>query len=241
MEQSLGFHAIQGDTMVKLFPNSWPVDSLPPPTADLFAVASRKGFVAAASPDTLVLSKTETIRKAFTSDATPIHTDGSVKILPFSPELSIPLPRLSQVMFNSNEEYLIVCAEEGGGMRVYRTDELSQGKTEAAFQIATNGISVRSLVPNPSPDFSDFVAVVLTGGQLLLADLNERKLVQGENGQVIKEGVSCVSWSVQGKAIVAGMGNGTILQMRASGSLMAEIPRPPGLEGDQHGKCLNFI
>lgn len=235
MTQTLGFNALQSNTYLKILPNDWPADSLPPPTANLLSIASRKGLLAAASPDTLVVCKTDSVRKAFTAKVQPINDKPEAKVLPFTPELSLQLPRLSQVVFNSSQEYLIVCAEEGGGLRVYRTDALAQGQTEAAFSIGTNGISVRGLAPNPAPEYQDYVAVVLSGGQLLLADLAEQKLVDGMNGQIIKDGISCVSWSVRGRQLVAGMGTGVVAQMTANGEVQAEIPRPPQLAGDQHG------
>ena len=154
----------------------------------------------------------------------------------FTPQATISVPRVSQVAFSADENYLVICAESGGGLAVYDVQAMLQGNKDSAFQLATNGVAVRALAPNPAQESAHFFSIVLVNGQLLLANLKDRQLVNGPNGPILKEGVSCVSWSARGKQLVAGLGNGTAFQMTPEGVGKAEIPRPPQLQGDQHGK-----
>ena len=149
--------------------------------------------------------------------------------------------RVSQVAFSSDEEYLVLSAEQGGGLAVYEVKSLTQGNTQSAFQLATNGAALRSLVPNPALETTELFAVVTTDGQLMVANLKTRHFLAGSQGQVLKEGVSCVSWSTRGKALVAGLGDGCCVQLKPEGQVMAVIPRPPALEGNQHGKKIGLI
>lgn len=149
--------------------------------------------------------------------------------------------RISQVAFSSDESVLVLSAEQGGGLAIYSVDELAQGNKQSTFELATNGISVRALVPNPAVEHAEQFAVVTVEGQLLIANMKERGFVG--NGQVLKEGVSSVSWSNKGKQLVAGLGNGAATQITPDGQIKAEIPSPPNLEGDQHGilSLLSFL
>ncbi|PNS17951.1 hypothetical protein CAC42_3910 [Sphaceloma murrayae] len=223
---ALGFMAIAGETKLKILPTPWPSDRLPPPTASLLSVASSKGLLAAAGPDSLIIGTTDSVRSAFTSDA---PEDNGAK--PYSSLARIQIPRVSQVSFSSDGSCLVIAAEEGGGLAVYNTEALKQGQDQPAFQLATNGIPVRVLAANPAPEFFHLFAVVLGGGQLLIADLKERKLVTGSSGTYFKEGVSCVSWSAKGKQMVAGMEDGTAAQFDHQGNQKASITAPPELDG----------
>lgn len=91
------------------------------------------------------------------------------------------------------------------------------------------------MVPNPDPT-SNLVALVTANGELLVADLKAGNLVSGANGQVLRNGVSCVAWSNKGKQLVAGLADGTADQMTADGTKKDQIPRPTDLEGECHGK-----
>lgn len=185
---------------------------------------------AVAGPDALYIGTTESVRKAF--DAPRGDTD----IRPYQPQMTVPLPtRVSQVAFTADEQFLILSAETGGGLAVYETQALSQGTGQPAFEIGTSGEGVRQLVPNPMPEFSAFCAIVTTNGNLLMANLTERKLVSGENGPVLRNQVTCASWSTKGKQLVAGRADGTVHQMAPDGADKAQIPKPPSL-GDFHGK-----
>jgi len=234
--EAVGFQAISGETKLRLLPTGWPASALPKPTSTLFGVASRQELVAAAGPDTLVIARTITVREAYDKD---VPAENNIK--PFTPELTIPIPRISHLAFSSDESFLIICAEEGGGLQVYDVNGLKQGNTNPAFQLATNGVSIRALVPNPAPENGHIIALVLTDGKLMLADLKSRNFQAGKNGMVLREGVSCISWSVRGKQIVAGLGNGTALQLDPSGDVKAEIPRPPQLDGDQYMSGISWL
>lgn len=232
--QAIGFQTLAGEAKVRLLPTPWPSDALPPPTASLLSIASRKGLLAAAGPDSVILASTESVRQAFSSEG-----GGNTKS--FTPQLTLPVGvRVSQVAFTADEEHLVISAEEGGGLAVYEVKTLMQGNTDSAFQLPTNGTSVRALAPNPTAEKAEVVAVVTIKGQLMMANLQTREFVAGAQGQVMKEGVSCVSWSPRGKQLVAGLADGKCFQMTPEGQGKADIPRSPGLEGDQHGKPIRL-
>ena len=139
--------------------------------------------------------------------------------------------------FSADENFLVFSAEDGGGLAVYDVSSIMQGNTQTAFQLSTNGIALRALIPNPTPERAELFAAVTITGDLLIANLKTRQFLIGTNGQVMKKGVSCLSWSTRGKQLVAGLGDGTGFQMNPEGEGKAEIPRPPGLNGDQHGRA----
>lgn len=126
-------------------------------------------------------------------------------------------------------------------MAVYDVQALEQGSTQSAFELSTNGTPLRALVPNPTPEKAELFAVVTINGELLMANFKTRQILNGSNGQVLKDGVSCVSWSNKGKQLVAGLGNGTAFQMTPEGAGKAEIPRPLALEGDQHSTIHSYV
>lgn len=196
------------------------------------STSSRKGLLAAAGPDAVIIASTESVRRAYTA-ADP----GLNNVKPFSPQLTIPIGmRLSQVAFSADENFLVLSAENGGGLAVYEVSSIMQGNTQTAFQLSTNGVALRALIPNPTPERAELFAAVTTTGDLMMANLKTRQFLSGTNGQVMKNGVSCLSWSTRGKQLVAGLGDGSGFQMTPEGEQKAEIPRPPGLDGDQHGK-----
>ena len=224
----ISFQAVSGADVIRLLPARWPSNSLPPTTSSLLSVASKKELVAAASPEALVLAKTSAVRQAF------LEGSATNKVKPFNPQATIPVPRCSQLVFSSDESCLVLAAEQGGGLAVYDVESLIGGKQAAAFELTTDGQGVRQLLPNPSPspELSRFFGVVTDKGQLLLADLKERKLVQSSNGSfVFKENVSCACWSRLGKQIVAGLGDGSAVQIDQQGNIKAIIPEPPQLSG----------
>ncbi|KAK5011276.1 hypothetical protein LTR16_003349, partial [Cryomyces antarcticus] len=234
--EGLGFLSIAGDTKLRLLPSPWPDDALPPPTASLLAVASVKGLIAAAGPDTLVIATTESVRRAFAAEGPKANN-----VKAFTPQATLSIPRVSQVAFSSDGSSLVIAAETGGGLAVYDVQSIMQGNKEPAFQLGTNGIAVRALIPNPATDAAHFFSIVLTGGQLMLANLKERQFVNGANGPVLKDGVSCVAWSNRGKQLVAGLGNGTAYQMDPQGVGKADIPKPPQVEGEQHVSSIFWL
>ncbi|KAK0791867.1 hypothetical protein LTR91_004079 [Friedmanniomyces endolithicus] len=224
--EQLSFHAISGDDQLRLLPTPWPSEGLPPPHASLLSVASSRGLVAAVGPYTLVIAKTDSVRKAFA------EKKAGGKTVPFTPEATISVPRVSQVAFSSNEACLVVVAEQGGGLAVYDTASITSGVKDPAFQVGTNGVGVRQLLPNPNPssDWSHLFGIVLETGQLLLADLKARELVKNSSGNpVFHENVVSACWSRLGKQIVAGRNDGTAAQIDPQGNVKAEIPLPPRL------------
>ena len=175
-----------------------------------------------------MVASTEAVRAAFVAGS-----DGNTKS--FTPQLVLPLgTRISQVAFSSDESVLVLSAENGGGLAAYETQTLLQGNTQSAFELATGGVSLRALAPNPSPANAHLLAIITTNGDLMLADMKSRQFVNTANGQVLKNGVSCVSWSKQGKQLVAGLGDGTAAQIAPDGVKKADLPKPSGLPGDQH-------
>ena len=237
LKKGLGFQSFAGESKVRLLPAPWPSDALPPPTASLLSVASNKGLIAAAGPDSVIIASTESVRQAFT---TQTSADSDVK--PFSPQLTLPIgTRVSQVAFSADESFLVISAETGGGLAVYDVQALMQGSTQSAFELSTNGVSLRALTPNPTPEKAELFAAVTTNGDLMMANLKSRLFLNGPTGQTMKDGVSCVSWSTRGKQLVAGLGNGAGFQMTPEGEGKAEIPRPLGLDGDQHVSSISWL
>lgn len=181
--------------------------------------------MAAVGPDQVVIAKTESVRKAFESPK-----DGESDIRTFEPQLVMPMPmRISQIAFTADENFLVLTAEVGGGLAVYEVQSLLQGSSSTAFELATNGEPLRSLIPNPTPDKAELCAIVTTGGNLHMANLKERRI-----SNVLKGQVSCISWSAKGKQLCAGLADGSIHQMTPEGEAKAEIPKPPSL-GNCHG------
>lgn len=229
--QALGFRALSGESKIQLLPTPWPADQLPPPTSSLMSIASQKGLVAAAGPDAVVVASTESIRKAFEGKS----DSGNIK--QFQPQLRIPMPmRVSQVAFSADETYLVLSAETGGGLAVYEVQSLQNGSTEPAYQLPTENLALRALIPNPTPEKAELFALVTTDGKLMMANVKEKSFVAGSNGPILKNGVSCVSWSARGKQLVAGLGDGTAYQMTPEGEGKADIPRPPNVDAGDYGK-----
>jgi nucleoporin NUP159 len=219
----LGFLSVAGDAKVRLT-SAW--SPLPASTSSLLSIASRKGLVAAAGPDHVILATTESVRKAFEAPK-----DGDSDIRAFQPQLKIQMNmRVSQLAFTADENYLILSAENGGGLAVYEVQSLLRDSTNSLFELSTNGESLRALVPNPTPEKAELCAIVTSGGNLHMANLKERTI-----SNALKNQVSSISWSSKGKQLCAGLGNGTIFQMTPEGEGKAEIPKPSNVE-DCHGK-----
>ncbi|KAK7403386.1 hypothetical protein QQX98_010861 [Neonectria punicea] len=226
--EALGFLSIAGDAKVRLT-TPWPL--VPSSTASLLSIASRKGLVAAAGPDQVILATTESVRKAF-----EVPKDGDSDIRRFEPQLKIPMPmRISQLYFTADENYLILSAESGGGLAVYEVQSLLQNSTNSAFELSTNGETLRALIPNPTPEKAELCAIVTNNGNLHMANLKERQI-----SNPLKTQVSCVSWSAKGKQLCAGLADGTIHQMTPEGEAKAEIPKPPNM-GDYHVSTLTWL
>lgn len=219
----MGFLSVAGDAKVRLT-SAW--SPAPAPTSSLLSIASRKGLIAAAGPDSIAFTSTDSLRKAFESPK-----EGDTDIRAYTPQLTMSMPmRISQLAFTADEEYLILSAENGGGLAVYEVQSLLQGSTNSAFELPTGGESLRALLPNPTAEKAELCAVVTNSGKLLMANLKDRQL-----SNPLKTEVSCVSWSAKGKQLCAGLGDGTIHQMTPAGEAKAEIPKPPTLN-NCHGK-----
>ncbi|KAI0815691.1 hypothetical protein GGR55DRAFT_629824 [Xylaria sp. FL0064] len=232
--EGLGFLSLAGDAKLRL---STPWSPPPAPNASLLSIASRKGLVAAACPDGVVVASTEAVRKAFEAPR-----NGDSEIRSFTPQLQIPLPmRICQLTFSADEAYLILSAEQGGGLAVYDVDAFQQGSTQSAFEIPTNGESLRALVPNPRPEKAELCAVVTNEGKLLMANLKERNFTFKGSSQILREQVSCVAWSNKGKQLVAGLGDGTMCQLTPEGDVKAEIPRPPELDSSYYVSAIVWL
>ena len=211
-----------------MLPTAWPADALPPPTASLLSVASKRGLVAAAGQDVLLIASTDSLRDGF--DRSP--TSGN--IVAYKSQLNVPMPfRISQVAFSADENFLVISAEVGGGLAVYDVDRMMQGVTETAFELGTDGVALRALCPNPVADRAELFALITSNGDLLVANLAQKQYIAGKNGQVLRRSVSCLSWSARGKQLVAGMADGTAYQMTPEGEGKAEIPKPPELADNQ--------
>ena len=231
MEKAFGFQTIAGQAKLRLLPAPWPADNLPPPTASLLSVASQKGLLAAAGPESVAIASTDLVRKAYNEPS----GDGDIK--PFTPQLSLNLGmRVSHVAFSADENYLVLSAQNGGGLAVYDVANLMNGATQSSFEMSTNGMTLRHMIPNPAPEKAELFALVTDAGQLLMANLKSRELLARGQSPVMKEGVSCVSWSALGKQLVAGLGDGSCFQMTPEGEGKGQLPRPVNLEGDQHGQ-----
>ncbi|KAI3331896.1 hypothetical protein HD806DRAFT_478638 [Xylariaceae sp. AK1471] len=232
--EGLGFLSLAGDAKLRL---STPWSPPPAANASLLSIASRRGLVAAAGPDAVVVTSTDAVRKAFESPK-----DGDSEVRSFTPQLKLPLPlRICQLAFSADEAYLIISAEQGGGLAVYDVDALQQGTTQSAFEISTMGESLRALVPNPRLEKAELCAIVTSEGKLLMANLKERNFVSGGSGQVLKDQVSCVAWSNKGKQLVAGLGDGTMRQLTPEGDVKADIPRPPELDSNYYVSAVVWL
>ncbi|KAJ5009331.1 Nucleoporin NUP159 [Colletotrichum sp. SAR 10_99] len=228
--EALGFKSIAGDAKLRLT-SAW--SPAPADTASLLSIAPRRGLVAAAGPDGITIASTESVRQGFEADA---KESDSSDVRAFQPQVKLPMPmRVSQLAFSADENYLILSAESGGGLAVYETQSLLNGGTQAAFELATNGETLRALVPNPTIEKAELVAIVTNNGNLHMANLKGRNI-----SNVLKAQVSCLSWSTKGKQLVAGLADGTIFQMTPEGEEKGQIPRPPGVE-NAHVSSLSWL
>ncbi|KAJ5196044.1 hypothetical protein N7449_006523 [Penicillium cf. viridicatum] len=233
----VGFKGVSGDANIRFLPTAWPDDALPAPTSSLLAVAHTKGLIVGAGPDALVISTADVVRKSIEAPA----GEDMEKTKPFQPIATIPLAsRPTHVAFTPGDDGLILATENGPTISVFDTNTLTQGNAQPAISIPTNGVSLRALTPNPDPS-STLVALVTVNGELLIADLKAGSLVPGPNGPVLKDGVSCASWSNKGKQLVAGLADGTGYQMTPDGTKKAEVPRPSDLEGDCHVSSIAWL
>ena len=187
--------------------------------------------MAAAGPDEIIVATTANVRNSIRA---PSETTEKA----FKPELRIPMPlRVSFVAFSSDGSFLVVSAEQGGGLAIYSTDSLLQGNIVTSMELSTQGIALRALLPNHAEASSHLIACVTMQGDLLMADLKQQSFTTGQNGNVLLQKVCSVAWSPKGKQLVAGLGEGAATQLTPTGVIKAQIPRPPGCEPNDHGNC----
>jgi nucleoporin NUP159 len=153
-------------------------------------------------------------------------------VIDFKPDVTIAVPQLRHVAFTSGEDFLVVSAEDKGGLAVYSTLDLVGKKTEPTLQLDTEQVPVRALLPNPAPEHEHYVAVVLDSGKLLIADISG-----GKTTVMHPDNVLCAAWSVKGKAVVAGLTDGTaVIYNLTTGKMIGMIPRPPNVPDAYAGK-----
>ncbi|RMZ83066.1 hypothetical protein DV738_g1330, partial [Chaetothyriales sp. CBS 135597] len=225
----LGFAGLNRDTetQLRLLPEPWPADALPPPSASLLAVSS-KGIVAAAGPNHLVLARTDQIRTALQS----ADNNNAQKTRDFEPNITIEKPGLGHVVFSSTQDLLVVSSQRNGGLEAYQLSSLLNGEHEPTLTVSTDQVALRALVPNPNLDKAELFAAVTNNGDLLLADIIKGALSTSKSSSstTFLSGVSCVSWSNKGNKLYAGLANGTAIELKpADGSVAAEIPKPTAL------------
>ena len=232
----LGFQALNGDAKLRLLPTPWPEDDLPEPTSSLLTVASSRGLVAAAGPEGIVIATTNAVREAIASSA-----EQGENMRTIEPAVKIPLSRTSHLVFSSDETALVASLQQDGGIVAYQVEELLKGNTRPALEIATNGEGLRALIPNPMPQTAHQFAAVTRDGKLLVADLKSGALQNATDGPVWADGVTCVSWSKLGKALIAGLADGSGSQIKSDGTFMAQIPSLPSTEVAKHVSALSWL
>ena len=197
----------------------------------MLSIASRKGLLAAAGPESVTIASTDAVRQAYAKSS------GDGKMKSFTPQLSLDLGmRVSQIAFSADESFLVLSAQDGGGLAVYEVANLMNGGTQSTFELSTNGMPLRHLMPNPTEGKAELFALVTMTGQVMMANLKTRELIFRGQGPILKDGVSCISWSNRGKQLVAGLGDGSCFQMTPEGDGKGGLPRPSSIEGDQHGQ-----
>jgi nucleoporin NUP159 len=211
----------------------WPTDRIPPASATLLSIASKPGLLAAAGPEGLIITSTDKVRKAFEQKAGEWDV-----ISDFTPDLTIPTgdSPLRHVAFSADGDFLVVSAEANGGLAVFAVEDLKQGKQAPGEQIKTDDVAVRVLQPNPMADMEQYMAVVLDNGKLCIADVTN-----GVNKTLKEDGVSCVTWSSRGKAVAAGMQDGTTAIYMSNGDLKGVIPCPPEVDDNYEVTGLTWV
>jgi len=223
----LGFTALNGEAKVRILPTPWPSDDLPAPSSSLLSVASSRGLLAAAGPDALYIFSTSKIRET-------LQLSGKDPIRPLEADIKIPLPRLSQIAFSSDDSVLVASTQSEGGILAFQVESLQKGQLEPAVKIGTNGQTLRALAPNPVPATAELFAIVTANGDLMIIDLKAGTLAAGINGHALTSNASCVSWSNKGKQLVAGLADGNAVQLKPDGTVVANIPRPTSIASNVH-------
>ena len=231
----LGFSAINGESKVQLLPSPWPAVNQPSPSSSLLSVASGKGLLAAAGPDAVYISSTQKVRDAF-----QLPPPEKSQTRPFQAEIILPYPNSSHVTFSSDESVLVV-SPSTGTLVAFQVESLQGGRLEPALRVDTGGHGLRALVPNPVPESAELFAVITTNGDMMLLDLKTGGMKPGSEGNVLKSGVSCLSWSNRGKQLVAGLGDGAAVQLKPDGTVVANIPKSTSIPSDAHVSGISWL
>ncbi|OCT53990.1 nuclear pore complex protein [Cladophialophora carrionii] len=231
----LGFAAINGEAKVQLLPQSWADDNMPPPSSSLLSVASAKGLLAAAGPDAVYITSTKKVREAF--QAPPPEKS---QTRTYSPEIKLDYPHITQVSFSSDESVLVI-SPSTGGVVAFQVENLQRGHLSPALEIPADGQSLRALVPNPTAESAELFAIVTTNGDMMLLDLKAGAIKAGNDGNVLKSGVSCLSWSNRGKQLVAGLADGTAVQLKPDGTVVANIPKSTSIPAGSHVSGISWL
>ncbi|KAH9861903.1 hypothetical protein IAQ61_010104 [Plenodomus lingam] len=236
--EHLGFKVLAqgkaGPKKVKILP-PWPAHQLPNTSATLLSISSKQGLLAAAGPGTLIVTSTEGVRKAYQNqtlsetitdagDARLEQRDLDV-VADFAVDTGLEVPTLRHVAFSTDGDFLVISAEEGGGLAVFDTEKLKAGDKNPRSQIGTDKTAIRALQPNPMPELAHYYAAVLETGRLVIADVEN-----GATNTIKEDGVSCVAWSTRGKAVVAGLQDGSVAILLSDGTLKGVVPRPPEVD-----------
>ncbi|KIW73029.1 hypothetical protein PV04_01183 [Phialophora macrospora] len=231
----LGFAAINGESKLQLLPVPWTVDNLPASSSSLLSVASAKGLLAAAGPDAVYITSTKKVREAFQSP--PLEKS---QTRPYSPEIKLPYPGSTQVAFSSDESVLVL-SPSTGGIVAFQVESLQRGHLGPALEIPAGGQTLRALVPNPVAESAELFAVITTNGELMLLDLKAGCIKAGNDGNVLKSGASCLSWSNRGKQLVAGLADGSAVQLKPDGTVVANIPKSTSIPADSHVSGISWL
>jgi hypothetical protein len=223
LAEELSFKALsqgaEGPKKLKILPTPWPTDDVPPASVTLLSIAAKPGLLAAAGPDTLVLASTQKIRGAFQDKAGEWDV-----ISDFTPDATMPVPKLRHVAFSAEGDFLVISAENEGGLAVFDPTELLKQNFKPGNQIDTGKVAVRSLLPNPAPQMEHIFAAVLDDGKFCIIDV-----AKGVSNTIRAEGVVCAAWSTKGKALAVGLKDGTGVLYLNDGTQKGTIPRPPGI------------
>lgn len=228
LTEEVGFKGLNGDKKAKILSEPWPSDDLPPPYASLLSIASAQGLYAAGGPSSLVIGKTEEVRNRIYSESK------SEDIFDSQPLQVFPHQRLTHVAFASNETCLVIAEQGSAEIVAYDVKGLLAGNQKFKITLSTNA-PIRAVLPNPDPVQAHLFALLNTKGQVLLANLQGKaELQSGVNGPVLAENATCLAWSTKGKQLIAGKANGTAVQLKPDGTIVANIPKPVALPEDCH-------
>ncbi|AFR95835.2 nucleoporin family protein [Cryptococcus neoformans C23] len=162
---------------------------------------------------------------------------GGNKTLPESaPVQTISLPaRPVWVKSVMKDEYLIVATANGAGVFVWKLRDAMAGNTSPLHSFTSNiPTTLLDVLPNPSADqLGRLVALVAKEG-LVMADIEEGKLMPPVVGPF-----TCAGWSAKGKQIVVGKPDGQLTQYTPDGTPKSDIPSPPGL--NSHASFVQWL